>query len=105
MRGEQYNFSMTTEQVPDPESLKDIEEINPKELSDVLASALAEQVGGKFKVFLTKLEHTQPGTTGNRILLNFRIEDESTFYRWTRNSDILHRAYHGGEGEQPKSND
>ena len=58
-------------------STKELGEINPKALSDALAIALGEQLGGQFGVTLTKLEHTKPGAVDPSLVLQFHVTDES----------------------------
>jgi hypothetical protein len=62
-------------------TLKELDDINPKALADSLALALSEQVGGDFRVSLTKLEQTHPGCGDNKLVLHFHVKDESFILR------------------------
>lgn len=55
---------------------KELDEINTKALADSLALALSEQVGGEFKVSLTKLERTNL-----ELVLQFHVKDKNSLER------------------------
>jgi hypothetical protein len=75
----------------------DIEEIDLKGLSQALANALAEQIGGTFQVRLTKFEHTNRGFSDDKILVNFQLKDESWFERSGVFSRLRHTRENGSE--------
>jgi len=52
-----------------------------KALSDCVAKALSEQLGGDFDVELTKLERTHPGFSDDKLILQFHVKDGSWVLR------------------------
>lgn len=58
-------------------NFKELEEISIKSLADAVSNELSQQVGGEFKVTLTKLEHTNPGFVHDKLVLQFHVEDKS----------------------------
>jgi hypothetical protein len=61
--------------------LKNLNEISMKALSDCVAKALSEQLGGDFDVELTKLERTHPGFSDDKLILQFHVKDGSWVLR------------------------
>lgn len=83
-----------TESVDSPAiTTKELGEINPKGLADSLALALSEQVGGKFKVSLIKLEQTHSGCGDNKLVLHFDVRDDDPVLRMIK---LSHKRRDGG---------
>ena len=61
--------------------LKNLNEISMKALSDCVAKALSEQLGGDFDVELTKLERTHHGFSDDKLILQFHVKDGSWVLR------------------------
>jgi hypothetical protein len=76
------NIQVPTE-VDSAAEIKQLHDINLQALAADLAQVLSNHVGGEFDVTLTKLEHTKPGFVGDKIILNFLVEDESHMERYS----------------------